>query len=146
MHSLDWDVIIRTIHTAFEVSGTDEDLWIAFLLKNHRICYMCRRRWLDYQDDLEKSASVCLSCAFSAVAMLKPVISLLSKTFLTRPSVDILSCFGNSFLGISLDYLLIALSEILNKYNKQTALNNFCWIYKYLILRLLKQDYMKKDP
>ena len=58
-----------------------------------------------------KSLHRCLNCAFSAVAMLKPLILLQSKTFLTRPSVDILSCFDNSFLGISSDYLLTTLSK-----------------------------------
>lgn len=103
------DAIISTVHTSFEVFGTCEDLWIAFLLRHFGSCYIYRRRQLDCKDDMEKPASVCLNCAFSALAMLQPIILLQFKTLFTNSSVDILFSFDNSLLDISHDYLLTTL-------------------------------------
>lgn len=76
------DVISSTVHKSFEVSGICEDLWIAFLLRHFGSCHIYRRRQLDCKDDMEKLASMCLNYAFSALAMLKPIILLQFKTLL----------------------------------------------------------------
>lgn len=116
MNSFGLDAIFTTIHTSFEVSGTCEDLWIAFLLRHRGSCYIYRR------DDLTarrtwKSLHQSLNCTSSARATLKPVILLQSKAF-SPVLQNILSCFDSSLLDISHDYLWLAYSKILNKYNK----------------------------
>lgn len=78
------DAIMSTVHKSFEVSGLCEDLWIAFLLRHFRSCHIYRRRQLDYKDDMEKPAWMCLNSAFSALAMLKPIILLQFKTLFTN--------------------------------------------------------------
>lgn len=129
MNSSGLGVIIRTIHTSFEVSGTYEDLWITLLLRDLGSCYIYRRWLLTNRKTFDgKSLHQCvLIVHFLQWQCLNHLFLLQSKTFLTSPSWTFyltLTIHSWTFLRIT---SWLRYPKSLNKKTKWMPLNHF-WL------------------
>lgn len=129
-------VIIRTI--AFEVSGKYENVWLAFLLRHCGSCYI-------WENPLTAGM------AWQSLNQYVIIVHFLQHQYLSQcifvaipnPSHQF---FGGHFLLLWQltpgHCLCLLVGYIIHKFLTSIA-SSLHWVYKYLIPRLLKRDYLK---